>query len=112
MIWNLAAGKTIAEVPGFSRGIDFLGPLAFIGLSQVRESAVFSGIPLVKRLKERNCGVWVVHIETGKVVGFLRFDSGVEEIFAVQILEHSRYPEMLDFDDPHLAQAMYCQMQL
>ncbi len=104
---DLESGRwqTIAEVPGFSRGIDFLGPLAFIGLSQVRESAVFSGIPLVKRLKERNCGVWVVHIETGKVVGFLRFDSGVEEIFAVQILEHSRYPEMLDFDDPHLAQA-------
>ena len=37
-------------VPGFTRGLDFCGPLAFIGLSQVRESAVFSGIPLVERL--------------------------------------------------------------
>jgi uncharacterized protein (TIGR03032 family) len=43
--------ETVAQVPGFTRGLDFWGPLAFIGLSQVRESAVFSGIPLVERLK-------------------------------------------------------------
>ena len=60
--------QTVAQVPGFTRGIDFVGPLAFIGLSQVRESAVFSGIPLVERLSERTCGVWVVHIETGQTV--------------------------------------------
>jgi len=64
---NLTRGtwQTVAQVPGFTRGLDFYGPLAFIGLSQVRESATFSGIPLVERLKERTCGVWVVHIETG-----------------------------------------------
>jgi uncharacterized protein (TIGR03032 family) len=30
--------ETVAQVPGFTRGLDFYGPLAFIGLSQVRES--------------------------------------------------------------------------
>lgn len=95
--------RTIAEMPGFTRGIDFFGPLAFIGLSQVRESAVFSGIPLVQRLKERTCGVWVVHIETGETIGFLRFEAGVQEIFAVQILRGTRYPEVLEWDDEHLA---------
>ena len=49
--------QTVAQVPRFTRGLDFCGPLAFIGLSQVRETAVFSGIPLVERLKERTCGV-------------------------------------------------------
>ena len=62
--------RTVAQLPGYTRGIDFLGPLAFIGLSQVRESATFSGIPLVERLRERTCGVWVVHIETGETLGF------------------------------------------
>jgi uncharacterized protein (TIGR03032 family) len=44
---DLAAGKyeKICEMPGFTRGIDFFGPFAFVGLSQVRESAIFSGIP-------------------------------------------------------------------
>ena len=94
--------QAVAQVPGFTRGIDFVGPLAFIGLSQVRESAVFSGIPLVQRLRERTCGVWVVNIETGRTVGFLRFEAGVQEIFAVQMLRGMRFPEMLEWDDQQL----------
>jgi len=95
--------QKVAETPGFTRGVDFYGPLAFIGLSQVRESAVFSGIPLVERLKERTCGIWVVHIETGETVGFLRFEEGVQEIFAVQVLPNICFPEMLEWNDPRLA---------
>lgn len=95
--------QTVAQVPGFTRGIDFYGPLAFIGLSQVRETATFSGIPLVERLKERICGVWVVHIETGQTVGFLRFETGVQEIFAVQVLQGTRFPELLEWTDERLA---------
>ncbi len=89
---------TVAALPGFTRGIAFMGPLAFIGLSQVRETAVFSDIPLLERLDERICGVWVVNIQSGETVAFLRFEEGVQEIFAVQILPH-RFPEMLDFGD-------------
>ena len=95
--------QTVAQVPGFTRGLDFVGPLAFIGLSQVRETAVFSGIPLVERLKERTCGVWVVHLETGQTVGFLRFDAGVQEIFAVQVLPGVCFPEVLEWGDERLA---------
>jgi uncharacterized protein (TIGR03032 family) len=95
--------ETVAQLPGFTRGLDFWGPLAFIGLSQVRESAVFSGIPLVERLQERTCGVWVVHIETGQTVGFVRFEAGVQEIFAVQVLPGTRFPEVLEWGDARLA---------
>ena len=94
--------RTVAQLPGFTRGIDFLGPLAFIGLSQVREGAVFSGIPLVERVKERTCGVWVVNIATGQTVGFLRFEAGVQEIFAVQVLRGMRFPELLEWSDERL----------
>ena len=90
-------------MPGFTRGLDFYGPLAFIGLSQVRETAVFSGIPLVERLRERTCGVWIVHIESGETVGFLRFEAGVQEIFAVQVLPGIRFPELLEWNDERLA---------
>jgi uncharacterized protein (TIGR03032 family) len=95
--------QTIAQLPGFTRGIDFYGPLAFIGLSQVRESATFSGIPLVDRLEERTCGVWVVDLRNGQTLGFLRFEEGVQEIFAVQVLQEMRFPEMLEWGDKRLA---------
>jgi uncharacterized protein (TIGR03032 family) len=102
---DVAAGtcQTVAQLPGYTWGLDFAGPLAFVGLSQVREHAVFSGIPLVERLAERACGVWVIHIETGQTVGFVRFEAGVQEIFAVQVLHGTRFPEVLEWGDPHLA---------
>jgi uncharacterized protein (TIGR03032 family) len=97
---ELATGKyePIAQLPGFTRGLSFLGPLAFVGLSQVRESAVFSGIPLVERLEERTCGVWVVHIETGQTVAFVRFEDALQEIFAVEVLPGVRYPDLVNHD--------------
>jgi uncharacterized protein (TIGR03032 family) len=105
---DLAAGRyrPIAQLPGFTRGLSFLGPLAFIGLSQVRESAIFSGIPLVERLEERTCGVWVVHIETGRTVAFVRFEDAVQEIFAVETLPGLRLPDLVNHD-PELIGSAY-----
>ena len=107
---DLASGKyePIAQFPGFTRGLSFFGPLAFIGLSQVRESAIFSGIPLVERLKdatERTCGVWVLNIETGETLGFCRFEEGVQEIFAVEILPGVRFPDLLNHDSEIVGQS-------
>jgi uncharacterized protein (TIGR03032 family) len=106
---DLATGKlnTVALLPGFTRGLDFVGPFAFIGLSQVRESALFSGIPITDRLpvEERCCGVWVVDTRSGQIVAFLRFESGVQEIFAVQVLAGMRFPDVLTDDDPGVASA-------
>jgi uncharacterized protein (TIGR03032 family) len=48
--------QRVAELPGFTSGLDFAGDLAFVGLSQVRESAVFSGIPIAERPPEERCG--------------------------------------------------------
>lgn len=87
--------EVVAELPGFTRGLDFCGSFAFVGLSQVRESAVFSGIPITERLTERTCGVWVVDIRSGQTVAFLRFEDAVQEVFAVQVLPAIRFPELL-----------------
>lgn len=97
---NLQTGKTeiVVKLPGFTRGFDFYGPFAFIGLSQVRESAVFSGIPLVEEMSEneRTCGVYVVDIRSGNVVAFLRFEGIVQEIFAVQVLPNISFPDLIN----------------
>src|SRR5262249_27112972 len=100
---DLSAGRyePVAEVPGFSRGLDFVGDLAFIGLSQGRETAVFSGIPLTERLTERRCGVWVVDVAKRKTVAFLKFQDAVQEIFAVQVLPNARFPDLIN-DDPRI----------
>ena len=91
--------ETVTTLPGFTRGIDFYGSLAFIGLSQIRETAVFSNLPLTERLSERICGVWVVNIQTGQTVAFLKFEDAVQEIFAVRVLPNNPFPEIIDWDE-------------
>jgi uncharacterized protein (TIGR03032 family) len=102
---DLASGhvETIARLPGFTRGLAFAGPFAFVGLSQVRESNIFGGLPLTESVAERQCGVYVVNLKTGQVAGFLRFEGDVREIFDVQVLHRTRYPELLELTSPLVA---------
>jgi uncharacterized protein (TIGR03032 family) len=91
----------ISEAPGFTRGLDFAGNFAFVGLSQVRESAVFSGIAITERLseRERTCGVCVIDLTTGQMVALLRFETAVQEVFAVTVLPGRRYPDLINDDE-------------
>jgi len=107
-IVDLRTGKheAVATVPGFTRGLDFWGPLAFIGLSQVRETAVFSGIPITEQNIERNCGIWIINIETGQLVAFVKFEDALQEIFAVQILQGIVCPDLVN-DEPETIHSSY-----
>jgi uncharacterized protein (TIGR03032 family) len=98
---DLDTGKleTVARVPGFTRGLDFLGPLAFIGLSQLRETNAFTDIPITEENADRMSGVWIVNVQSGQTIGFLKFSNVVQEIFAVQTLPGMRYPAIVDDDD-------------
>src|SRR5262249_9748793 len=98
---DLSTGRyeAVAAAPGFTRGLDFAGNLAFVGLSQVRESAVFSGLPITERLapEERTCGVCVVDLHSGNTIALLRFETGVQEVFAVALLAR-RVPDLINTD--------------
>jgi uncharacterized protein (TIGR03032 family) len=104
---DLNSGKyePIAEVPGFTRGLDFAGNLAFVGLSQVRESAVFNGVPITERLtaEERTCGVCAVDLRNGQMIALLRFETAVQEVFAVTVMPGRRYPDLINNNDAALA---------
>jgi uncharacterized protein (TIGR03032 family) len=94
----------ICDLPGFTRGIDFADRFAFIGLSQVRETAVFSGIAIAERaLAERNCGVWVVDITNGQIVAFVKFEDAVQEIFAVTVVPGVAFPDLINDNDQLIA---------
>lgn len=89
----------IATVPGFTRGLDIVGDFAFIGVSKVRESATFSGLPITK-LPKRVSGVWIVNIKTGKIVSFIEFTNGIDEVFAISVVPHTKM-EMFDFNSEY-----------
>jgi uncharacterized protein (TIGR03032 family) len=89
--------ETICELPGFTRGLAFAGPFAFVGLSQVREK-IFEDIPLGQRLRpeDRACGIWAIDLRTGAIVAWVQFEDAVQEIFDVQVLPDLVYPELVE----------------
>lgn len=89
-------------MPVFTLRLDFVGSLALIGLSKVRETVTFSGFPLLEELGERICGVYVCNIETGKTLGFIRFEGDVQKTFAVKIRHNTKFSELLEKSDERL----------
>lgn len=94
---DLASGRveTVLELPGFTRGLAFAGPYAFVGLSKVRERNLFPDIPVRERVPRRECGIWVVDLRGPAVVATLSFDEPITEIFDVQVLHGTRCPEIV-----------------
>lgn len=76
----------VTTFPGYTRGLAFAGPFAFVGLSRIRETAVFGGLPIAEQREELKCGVGVVDLRTGQQVAAFQFLDAVEEIFDVQVL--------------------------
>jgi len=88
----------IAQLPGFTRGLDCWEGHAFVGLSQIRETAVFGGLPLSNHQTDLRCGLAVVNLATGQMVGTFWFNSGVEEVFAISVLPGYRNPAIVGPD--------------
>ena len=86
------AVETVAELPGYTRGMDLHGPYAFVGLSRIRETSVFGGLPIADRRGELRCGLAVLDLASGTTAATLFFTSGVEEIFEVKVLPGYRNP--------------------
>ena len=91
---DLATGhrEPIAAVPGYTRGLAFHRDLAFVGLSRIRETAIFGGAPIAAYHDQLKCGVGVIELSTGTTVATLQFANGVEEIFDVQTVPGARCP--------------------
>ena len=91
--------QRVAAVPGFARGLDFCGDYAFVGLSLVRELAIYNGLPITQMPAEkRAAGVWVVDLRSGKVVAFIKFEGSLREVFAVAVLTEYQHPDVINSD--------------
>lgn len=80
----------IADYPGYGRGLSFCGQFAFIGMSKARETSVFGGVPICQKPGEMRCGIVVVDLLSKRAVAFLELQSGVDELFDVQILQETK----------------------
>jgi uncharacterized protein (TIGR03032 family) len=84
--------ETVLELPGYTRGLAFCGSFAFVGLSKIRESATFGGVPIAADRDRLKCGVAIVDLPSGQMLGLLEFHTGIDEIFDVRLVPDVRSP--------------------
>ena len=78
--------ETVARFPGYVRGLTLIDHYAFIGLSKIRETSTFGGVPIAEDRERLKCGFAVVDLNRGTLLGQFEFKSGVDEIFDVSVL--------------------------
>lgn len=100
---DIASGaiQPVVEMPGYTRGLAMHGQFAFVGLSKIRETSTFGGVPIAANLDALKCGVGVVDLMSRQTVATFQFVSGVDEIFDVTLLPGVRDPA---FRGPHATQ--------
>lgn len=94
------AFRPLKFVPGFARGLSFLGQYAVVGLSKPRHDR-FEGLALDRRLADADsaawCGVQVIDLSSGKVVHWFRIDGAVTELYDTAIVRGPRCAMALGF---------------
>jgi uncharacterized protein (TIGR03032 family) len=82
--------EPLVFLPGYARGLAFLGGHAVVGLSQQRENRTFQGLRLEENLKQRDCearcGLLVVDLKSLDAPHWLRFGGMVRELYDVGVL--------------------------
>jgi len=92
--------STLIQLQGFPRGMNFFGPLMFVGLSKIRASENRHPLPVDEMFDETYSGVWVVNLETGDEVAHIRFEGDVEQIYDIALIPEANYPAMLPDHNP------------
>jgi len=98
--------ETVCELPGYLRGLCFVGPYALVGMSKIREKHIFGGLPIQTRCSRLVCGLAVVDTRSGSQVGLFEYTAGCEELYDVRFLPGVFRPMILNTDKAAAREAM------
>ncbi|SMD34638.1 TIGR03032 family protein [Reichenbachiella faecimaris] len=86
--------EVVTKIPGFVRGMSRYGNLLFIGLSKMRKSSpTFKDLPIAQ--ESIFPGIVVVDANTGKIVGHIKYETSLEEIYDVKIISGMLRPGIM-----------------
>ena len=82
-------------LPGFVRGLAVLGEYLVVGMSMLRDTRSFGGLPLEAKAEELKCGVALVHRSTGELAGMFYYESDCEELYDVVVMQDMLRPGII-----------------
>jgi uncharacterized protein (TIGR03032 family) len=78
--------RTVAVVPGFTRGLTLAAGRALVGLSRIRRQHILDAPPVRQRFPALRAGLSIVDAAAGRETGFLEFVRGGREVYDVAYL--------------------------
>lgn len=95
------AFEPMCFLPGFARGVAFIGDYAAIGVSRPRKERTFEGLALDGRLEKEGvaptCQIAIVNLQTGDIEHSLEIDGAVQELYDVAALPGVVRPTIVGF---------------
>ena len=89
--------EVVTPLNGFARGMDRIGDYLFIATSKLRpNSSLFKEAPVAKR--SVTCGITVVYIPSGQPCGHILYQTSVEELYDLIVLEGDKRPNILNLE--------------
>jgi uncharacterized protein (TIGR03032 family) len=86
--------EVVHQFEGYVRGMAKYDDYLFVGLSKIRKkSSSFGDLPIAE--KSLKCGIEVLHFPTMSKVAQIQYQTSVEELYDVKILEGMRRPNVL-----------------
>jgi uncharacterized protein (TIGR03032 family) len=93
--------EPLTFLPGFARGLTFVGNHAIVGLSDRRENRTFQDLDLEDNLRARDtetrCGLHIIDLTTFDAPHWLRFNGIVKELYDVGVLPGVIRPMVIGF---------------
>lgn len=99
------AADIVCELPGYLRGLAFVGNYALVGLCKIRETNVFGGMPVQARYPDLQCGISVIDTRSGREVGRFSITAGCTEIYDIRFLKGQQRVNVLNLDRDETRQA-------
>ena len=102
--------RVIAELQGFTRGMDFYGPILFVGLSKTRASDVSMPAPLNEKFDQTYSGIWLLNTEEKnsteqkpiETIAQIMFTGNVDQIYDVAVIPNCSFPELIEPSHPRM----------
>jgi uncharacterized protein (TIGR03032 family) len=90
--------EEVCALPGFTRGLCFVGGHALVGLSKIRPEHILDAPPVHGRHPQIRAGVALVDCNTGTQTGLLEFVHGGNEVYEVLFLPQISRAGLVPFD--------------
>lgn len=103
--------EDICFIPGFARGLDFIGDYAIVGTSKPRKNKTFEGLELETRLnKEKQkpvCGFHIINLKTGKIEHSMACEGPFEDIYDLVVINNIETCSFIGFKTHDIEKVFY-----